>query len=76
MKQYLISMYQPDGNPPPPEVLGPIMNQVGAWREDLQAVLLADQDRSRWDPASSRRDRRSCAAACGGTSRVRIRSRR
>jgi hypothetical protein len=38
MKQYLISMYQPDGNPPPPEVLGPIMNQVMAWREDLQAA--------------------------------------
>jgi hypothetical protein len=38
MKQYLISMYQPDGNPPPPEVLGPIMNQVGVWREDLQAA--------------------------------------
>jgi len=38
MKQYLISMYQPDGNPPPPEVLSPIMTQVGAWRDDLQAA--------------------------------------
>ena len=38
MKQYLISMYQPDGNPPPPEVLGPIMTKVGAWREDLKAA--------------------------------------
>lgn len=38
MKQYLISMYQPDGNPPPPEVLGPIMTQVAAWRQDLQAA--------------------------------------
>jgi hypothetical protein len=38
MKQYLISIYQPDGNPPPPEVLGPIMTQVGAWRDDLEAA--------------------------------------
>ena len=38
MPQYLLSMYQPDGDPPPPEVLGPIMEKVGAWREDLQAA--------------------------------------
>ena len=25
MKQYLLSIYQPDGDPPPPEVLEPIM---------------------------------------------------
>jgi hypothetical protein len=25
VKQYLISFYQPNGPPPPPEVLGPIM---------------------------------------------------
>jgi hypothetical protein len=35
---YLISMYQPDGEPPPPEVLGPIMEQIGHWRADLQAA--------------------------------------
>jgi len=38
MQQYLISMYQPDGEPPPPEVLGPIMERIGQWRADLQAV--------------------------------------
>ena len=27
MPQYLLSMYQPDGDPPPPEVLGPIMDK-------------------------------------------------
>lgn len=36
MKQYLLSVYQPDGNPPPPEVLGPIMEKVAAWRKELQ----------------------------------------
>jgi hypothetical protein len=30
MKQYLLSVYQPDGDPPPPEVLGPIMQNVQA----------------------------------------------
>ena len=30
MKQYLLSIYQPDGPPPPPEILGPIMRQVDA----------------------------------------------
>jgi hypothetical protein len=38
MQQYLISMYQPDGTPPPPEVLGPIMEQIGQWRAALQAA--------------------------------------
>jgi hypothetical protein len=38
MKQYLISMYQPDGDPPPPEVLGPIMARVGEWDAELRAA--------------------------------------
>ncbi|HEY2508211.1 MAG TPA: YciI family protein [Streptosporangiaceae bacterium] len=38
MKQYLISVYQPDGNPPPPEVLGPITEQVLAWEAELKAT--------------------------------------
>jgi hypothetical protein len=38
MNQRLISIYQPDGNPPPPEVLGPIMAHIGAWRDDLKAA--------------------------------------
>jgi hypothetical protein len=28
MKQYLLSVYQPDGDPPPPEVLGPIVRDL------------------------------------------------
>jgi len=38
MKQYLLSAYQRDGGPPPPEVLGPIMEKVGKWRAELQAA--------------------------------------
>jgi len=38
MKQYLLSVYQPDTDPPPPEVLGPIMAGVDAWRSELQAA--------------------------------------
>lgn len=38
MQQYLISVYQPDGDPPPPEVLGPIMQKVEAWNNELKAA--------------------------------------
>jgi hypothetical protein len=38
MKQYLLSVYQPDTAPPPPEVLGPIMAKVGKWRAELEAA--------------------------------------
>ncbi|NUP73860.1 MAG: hypothetical protein HOQ07_04305, partial [Sinomonas sp.] len=38
MTQYLISMYQPDGIVPPPEVLDPIMEKIGAFNEDLRAA--------------------------------------
>lgn len=34
MKQYLLSVYQPDGTPPPPEVLGPIMARVHALQDE------------------------------------------
>lgn len=38
MPQYLLSIYQPDGEAPPPEVLGPIMRDVGAVRDDMKAA--------------------------------------
>jgi hypothetical protein len=38
MKQYLLSVYQPDGAPPPADVLGPIMEKVGNWRDELEAA--------------------------------------
>src|SRR5215831_3849143 len=37
MKQYLLTIYQPDGPPPPPEQLGPIMRDVNALVEDMKA---------------------------------------
>jgi len=36
MKQYLLSIYQPDGDPPPPEVLGPIMREVNAVVQEMR----------------------------------------
>jgi hypothetical protein len=38
MQQYLLSVYQPDGEPPPPEVLGPITAGLQAWRDELTAA--------------------------------------
>ena len=38
MKMYLLSVYQPDGPVPPPEVLGPIMRDLEIWNEKLQAA--------------------------------------
>jgi hypothetical protein len=38
MKMYLLSVYQPDGQPPPPEILEPIMQKVYALRDELKAA--------------------------------------
>ena len=38
LKQYLISFDQPDGPPPPPEVLGPVMREMGIIQEELEAA--------------------------------------
>jgi hypothetical protein len=38
MKRYLLSIYQPDGPPPAPELLGPVMQRVGQWAEDLKGA--------------------------------------
>jgi hypothetical protein len=38
MKQYLLSIYQPDGDPPPAEVLDPIMREVEAVNAELRAA--------------------------------------
>ena len=38
MKQYLLSIYQPDGPPPPPEVLEKIMRELRVVREELMAT--------------------------------------
>ena len=36
MKQYLISVYQPDGPPPPAEVLDRVMREIEAWQQELK----------------------------------------
>lgn len=38
MKQYLLSIYQPDGEPPAPDVLAGIMRDVHAVEGDLRAA--------------------------------------
>ena len=38
MKQYLLSIYQPDGPPPPPEFLAPVMRDVAAFNDELKAA--------------------------------------
>lgn len=36
MSRYLLSIYQPDGDPPPPEILDPIMARISAFQQELQ----------------------------------------
>jgi hypothetical protein len=38
MPQYLLSIYQPDGDPPPPERLAAIMRDVAAVRDEMKAA--------------------------------------
>ncbi len=36
MKLYLLSVYQPDGDPPPPELLNKVMRNVDLWTQELK----------------------------------------
>jgi len=38
MKQYLLSIYQPDGPPPPPEVLQPILRDLAVLNEEMKST--------------------------------------
>jgi hypothetical protein len=38
MKQYLLSVYQPDGDTLPPEVLGPIMRDLEVVNQELKSA--------------------------------------
>jgi hypothetical protein len=38
MTQYLLSVYQPDGEPPPPETLEPIMRNLDTLNEEMKAA--------------------------------------
>ena len=36
MKQYLLSIYQPDGDPPPPEILDPVMRDLATLEQEMK----------------------------------------
>lgn len=38
MAQYLLTIYQPDGGPPPPEVLEPVMRELAALNQEIKAA--------------------------------------
>lgn len=38
MKQYLLSVYQPDGDPPPPDVLEKIMDELQTLNEEMRSA--------------------------------------
>jgi hypothetical protein len=38
VKQYLLSIYQPDGDPPPPEILEPVMRNIEALNTEMKAA--------------------------------------
>jgi hypothetical protein len=38
MKNYLLSVYQPEGTPPPPDVLEKIMQELGILRDEMKAA--------------------------------------
>jgi hypothetical protein len=38
MKNYLLSVYQPEGTPPPPEVLEKIMAELDTLRDEMKAA--------------------------------------
>jgi hypothetical protein len=36
MPQYLLTIYQPDGDPPPPEVLEPVMRELDTLNREMR----------------------------------------
>lgn len=38
MTQYMLTIYQPDGGPPPPEVMAPVIRELHALNQDLKAT--------------------------------------
>ena len=38
MTQYMLTIYQPDGGPPPPEVMAPVIRELHALNQDLKAA--------------------------------------
>jgi hypothetical protein len=38
MKQYLLTVFQPDGDPPPPGVLDKVMREIAVFHDELRAA--------------------------------------
>jgi hypothetical protein len=38
MTQYLLTIYQPDGGPPPPEVMAPVIRDLHALNEEMKTA--------------------------------------
>ncbi|MFC4119311.1 YciI family protein [Nonomuraea zeae] len=38
MKRYLLTMFQPDGDPPPPEILDPVMRDLNALEAEMKSA--------------------------------------
>ena len=38
MTNYLLSIYQPDGDPPPPEILGKVMKDLHVLNQELKSA--------------------------------------
>ena len=53
MTQYLLSIYQPDGEPPPPEVLGKVMKDLHVLNEELKAAGAWVFSRGLHDPSTA-----------------------
>ena len=53
MKQYLLTIYQPDGEPPPPAELEAIMRDVAAFEDELRSAGAWVFSGGLHDPASA-----------------------
>jgi hypothetical protein len=53
MTHYLLSIYQPDGNPPPPEVLGKVMKDLHVLNQELKSAGAWVFSRGLHDPGTA-----------------------
>jgi hypothetical protein len=53
MKRYVLNIVQPDEEPPPPEVLDPIMRELDAWNAEAKAAGAWVFDAALFPPSSS-----------------------
>ena len=53
MTHYLLTIYQPDGDPPPPEVLGKVMKDLHALNQELKSAGAWVFSRGLHDPSTA-----------------------